>query len=83
MVTIIQTILDLFLFFLLVRVVLSYLPIPPGSGLSSVARVFEAVTEPVLRPIRRVVPPLRMGSGAVDLSPIIVWIVILIVSRLI
>ena len=43
---------------------------------------FEAVTEPVLRPVRRIVPPLRVGATAVDLSPIIVWVVILIVRGL-
>jgi YggT family protein len=74
-------ILNLFLFVLLVRVVLSYVPSPPGSGLAKVTRFFEAVTEPVLRPVRRVVPPLRVGGGAMDLSPIIVWIIILIISR--
>jgi len=74
-------ILNLFLFVLLVRVVLSYVPSPPGSALAGVTRFFEAVTEPVLRPVRRVVPPLRIGGGAMDLSPIIVWIIILIISR--
>ena len=46
-----------------------------------ITRFFEAITEPVLRPVRHFVPPLRVGGAAVDLSPIIVWIVILIVSR--
>jgi YggT family protein len=75
-------VLNLFLFVLLVRVVLSYVPAPPGSGLAKVTRFFEAITEPVLRPVRRVVPPVRVGGSAVDLSPIIVWIAILIISRL-
>jgi YggT family protein len=51
--------------------------------LAPIARFFEAVTEPVLRPVRKVVPPLRAGGAVIDLSPIIVWIVILIISRLI
>jgi uncharacterized protein YggT (Ycf19 family) len=29
--------------------------------------------------VRRVVPPLRVGGGAMDLSPIIVWVIILII----
>ncbi len=29
------------------------------------------IIEPILRPIRAVVPPLRMGGGALDLSPLI------------
>ncbi|MGA3351622.1 MAG: YggT family protein [Acidimicrobiales bacterium] len=75
-------ILNLFLFILVVRVVLSYVPTQPGSALMPVKRFFEAITEPVLRPVRRVVPPLRVGGGAMDLSPIIVWVAILIISRL-
>lgn len=83
MISIILAILNIFLFLLLVRVVLSYLPVPEGSVLVPITRFFAAVTEPVLRPVRRVVPPLRVGGAAVDLSPIIVWVAILIVSRLI
>jgi YggT family protein len=72
-------ILNLFLFILLVRVVLSYIPPRPGSALVPITRFFEAITEPVLRPVRRVVPPLRVGGGAMDLSPVIVWVIILII----
>ncbi len=39
-----------------------------------VRRVYDALSkiiEPVLRPIRAVVPPVRMGGTALDLSPLI------------
>ncbi|MGD0983516.1 MAG: YggT family protein [Acidimicrobiales bacterium] len=75
-------VLNVFLFVLLIRVVLSYVPAPSGSALVPITRFFEAITEPVLRPVRRIVPPLRVGGTAVDLSPIIVWFVILIVRGL-
>ncbi len=52
-------VLNLFLFVLVVRVVLSYFPMSPGSALVPITRFFEAITEPVLRPVRRIVPPLR------------------------
>jgi YggT family protein len=80
--TFVVDILNLLLFVILVRVVLSYVPPSPGSALVPITRFFEAITEPVLRPVRRVVPPMRVGGTTVDLSPIIVWILILIVSRL-
>ncbi len=38
----------------------------------NVARFLEAVTQPVLRPFQRIIPPL----GGVDISPIIVILVI-------
>jgi len=80
--SVIADILNLFLFVLVVRVVLSYIPAPPGSALSAVTRFFEAITEPVLRPVRHFVPPVRLGGAAVDLSPIIVWVVILVIRGL-
>jgi YggT family protein len=81
-VTYVIDILNLFLFALVVRVVLSYVPASSGSVLASITRFFEMITEPVLRPVRHVVPPLRVGGTAVDLSPMIAWVVILIVREL-
>ena len=45
----------------------------------SVWRFLEAVTEPALRPIRRVLPNL----GGIDVSPVILLLIILFVQKLI
>ncbi|WP_214405824.1 YggT family protein [Pseudonocardia lacus] len=37
-----------------------------------------ALTEPVLKPVRRVVPPLRVGSKLVDLALILVFVAVLL-----
>lgn len=42
-------------------------------------RVLNAVTEPILKPIRRVIPPV----GGLDLSPIVVFIIIFFLQQLI
>ena len=39
---------------------------------AAVWRILNAITEPILRPIRRVIPPM----GGLDLSPIIVFVII-------
>jgi YggT family protein len=39
---------------------------------SNVWRVLNQITEPILKPIRRVIPPM----GGLDLSPIIVFVII-------
>lgn len=39
---------------------------------ASVWRILNQVTEPILRPIRRLIPPV----GGLDLSPIIVFVII-------
>lgn len=46
---------------------------------NSIGRFLYAVTEPVLRPIRRFMPDL----GGVDISPIIVFILIYLIQQLI
>jgi YggT family protein len=40
-----------------------------------VQRALAAVTEPVLRPIRRILPPVRAGGMAIDLSILVVILV--------
>ncbi len=60
---------------LIARALLSWLPARPGTAFYRVVRVLDAVTEPVLRPIRRVLPPIRAGGMGIDLSIIIVVIV--------
>ncbi len=46
---------------------------------ASVWRMLNQVTDPILRPIRRVIPPM----GGLDLSPIIVFIIIFFLQNLI
>ena len=45
----------------------------------SIGRFLEAVTEPVLRPIRNILPNL----GGIDVSPIILLLIIFFIERLI
>jgi YggT family protein len=61
---------------LLARVVSSFFPIPPSGPVSSIVSVVYALTEPVLRPLRGLIPPIRMGAVGFDLSPIIVFVAI-------
>ncbi|MDB5541852.1 MAG: YggT family protein [Devosia sp.] len=46
---------------------------------ASVWRVLNQITDPILKPIRRVVPPM----GGLDLSPLIVFIIIFFLQSLI
>jgi YggT family protein len=59
--------------------VLSWFPIRPGSTLASVQGVLMRLTEPVLAPVRRLVPPAGIGGMAIDLSFIIVFFAIQLV----
>ncbi len=61
---------------LLVRVLSSWFRIPPSGPIARIMSFVYDVTEPVLRPLRNLLPPIRMGAMALDLSPIIVFIVL-------
>lgn len=65
--------LQLFMLVLLVRVVLSWFPISPHGTGATLAGFLYLVTDPVLVPLRRVLPPIRLGAMAVDLSPIVAF----------
>ena len=61
----------LYLIVLFGRIILSWFPIESGTALASVYSFLFTVTEPVLGPLRRALPPVRMGGMGLDLSPII------------
>ncbi len=46
---------------------------------ASIWRVLNQITEPILKPIRRVIPPM----GGLDLSPLIVFVIIFFLQNLI
>jgi YggT family protein len=65
---------QLFLLCILGRIVLSWFP-PSGPGpMETLRNVLFRITEPVLGPIRRLLPPVRVGGMGLDLSPLIVFI---------
>jgi len=53
------------------RVILEWMPVPDEHPVGRVRHWLRVVTQPVLAPIRALIPPLRVGSAAVDLSPVI------------
>lgn len=59
-------------FVLLARVILSWIPSVPD-GLRPIVDVIYAVTEPVLRFARPLIPPLRIGMVALDLSILLIF----------
>ena len=54
------------------RIILSWFPIESGTAIASVFSFLFTITEPVLGPLRRVLPPVGVGGMGLDLSPIIV-----------
>jgi YggT family protein len=73
------TLLGIYSWIIFARIILSWVRVEPGTGIASVASVVYNLTEPVLGPIRSVIPPMRLGVAALDLSPLLVFLVIMII----
>lgn len=71
--------LEIYSYIILARILLSYVRATPGTTMAQINGVLLSLTEPVLGPLRRVIPPVRMGAGAIDLSPIIVFVGIMLI----
>ena len=71
LISLLTLLLEAYLIVILIRVVFSWIsPFPTNP----VSRLAWALTEPVLAPIRRTLPPV---SG-IDLSPLVVWLAVII-----
>ncbi|HYI36311.1 MAG TPA: YggT family protein [Thermoleophilaceae bacterium] len=69
---------------MIVWVILSYIPrMPYNRFLSAFVGFVNDVVEPYLRIFRRFLPPLKIGPGALDLSPIVGFLVLQIVGGII
>jgi YggT family protein len=66
---------QLYIFVLFARIILSWFPISPGSVMASIYSALYSITEPVLGPVRRILPPVGVGGMGLDLSPIVVLLV--------
>ena len=63
--------LQVFVILVFLRIVLSWFP-PTGGLLDQISRLVFTATEWLMGPLRRVIPPVRLGAAALDLSPMIV-----------
>lgn len=77
----IATLIQLYVIVLFVRIMFTWFPITSGTPAARVERALGAVTDPVLRQIRRIIPPVRLGGMMLDLSPIILIVVATILLR--
>jgi YggT family protein len=80
----IQTLALVYLVLIFIRIILSWIPrIPYNRWLMAVVKFVSDVTDPYLNLFRRILPPVRMGPGALDLSPIVATFVLIIVSSVV
>jgi YggT family protein len=83
-----KLVLQVFVLALFGRLILDYVRIfapqwRPRGVILIIAEAIYAITDPVMRFVRRFIPPLRLGPVAIDLSFILIFIVVQMLSRLV
>jgi YggT family protein len=76
----IRDLLYLFLLVLIAYSILSWITLSGRASYDSpvvrIQRILGSICEPVLRPVRRIVPPVQVGGVGLDLSVLIVFLVV-------
>lgn len=68
------TVLTIYFYAIFAWVILSWIRVSSTHPLGRVQMFLDRIIYPVILPLRRVIPPIRIGGGALDLSPIILLI---------
>jgi YggT family protein len=68
-----------YILLLLGRVVFSWIPIDPQSPWQRLNNFCFRATEPVMAPIRGLIPPVQIGGAGIDLSFMLIFFVLIIV----
>jgi YggT family protein len=80
----VQTLTLVYLVLIFIRIILTWIPrVPYNRWLNGFLKFVSDVTDPYLNLFRRILPPVRLGPGALDLSPIVATFVLIIVSSLV
>jgi YggT family protein len=80
----VETLAIVYLVLIFIRILTSWIPrMPYNRYLAAFLQFVSDVTDPYLNIFRRFMPMVRMGPGALDLSPIVATIVLILVSSLV
>ncbi len=66
---------------LVARIIMEWIPVSYDHPLARLRSVLRSVTEPILGPLRRLLPPVRLGGVGLDLSPIILLITLSLLAE--
>jgi YggT family protein len=55
----------------------------PGRGAAAALEVVWSVTDPPLKALRRVIPPLRLGTVSFDLASIVLLIILIVLMNIV
>jgi YggT family protein len=80
----VNTLTLVYIVLIFVRIIMSWIPrIPYNRWLAGFLKFVGDVTDPYLNLFRRILPPVRLGPGALDLSPIVATLVLILLSAVV
>jgi YggT family protein len=80
----VNTLILVYVVLIVIRILMSWIPrMPYNRALNMVLTFVVDVTDPYLNLFRRIIPPIRLGGGGLDLSPTIALFVLLILSGIV
>ncbi len=65
-------------FILFARIIWSWFPVPYAGPGKTLHTLLMDLTDPVLRPLSKLLPPIRAGAVGLDLSPIIAFVILMV-----
>ena len=73
-----------FVILIFIRVIMSFIPrIPYYRWLDAFLHFVTQVTDPILNVFRRFIPPIRIGGGGLDLTPMIATFALLLLAEIV
>jgi YggT family protein len=80
----VNTLILVYVVLIFIRILMSWIPrMPYNRWLNMVLTFVTDVTDPYLNVFRRFIPPVRIGPGALDLSPTVGVILLLILGPIV
>lgn len=86
MLDLIRSLLGIYILIVILRIILGMViefgRIPWGHPVRRIADILALAVDPLLRPLRRVLPPVRVGSMSLDLSPMVLIFSLVILQNI-
>lgn len=76
---ILANLINLYSYVLFARIIFSWFPVSRGGIMEQIYSVLYTITEPVLGPLRRAIPPI----GSIDISPLVAFFGLNILARIV
>jgi len=74
--------LSIYVLVIFARIILDWIQVPSDHPVGAIRNALAVVVDPLLRPLRGVIPPVRIGPGALDFSPLILIVAVTILRSI-